>query len=182
MVRLAFVGVLVSLTLSGCMLQNTSKPERLRDAVQGLNEEARWGRVDLARQRVVPKYRGLFEASRSHWGGDVKIADVEVVGMKIHQSEPEEQALREKGLSEEEIEELPDATSRVRYAWYDERDMVLRTTVIEQNWQHSMGNYYLIEEKVVDGTETLLEFPEPDDEAGEWNEPPAEKETRTAKP
>ena len=164
------------------MLQNTSKPERLRDAVQGLNEEARWGRVDLARQRVTPKYRALFEASREHWGGNLKIADVEVVGMKIHESDSEEQALREQGLGEDEIEALPDATSRVQYAWYDQRDMVLRTTVIEQTWQHNMGNFYLMEEKVVDGTESLLAFPEPENDEGEWNEPLAEKETQTAKP
>ncbi len=172
MLKSTLMGLGATLLFTGCMLQNTSKPERLRDAVQGLNEESRWGRVDLARQRVTPKYRATFEVARSKWGKDIKIADVEVVAMKIHESDSEEQALREQGLSEEEIEALPDATSRVQYAWYDQRDMVLRTTLVEQTWNHGMGNFYLVEERVVDGEASLLFVPEPEEKEGEWNEPP----------
>lgn len=154
------------------MLQNTSKPERLRDAVQGMSEESRWGRIDLARQRVLPQYRADFEAARAHWGKKVQIADVEVVAMKLNDGDAKD-ILREQGTSEEELEKLPDATSSVQYAWYGQ-DMVLRTTVIAQRWQHSMGNFYLLDEEVVDGERMLLQTPSSENEDGEWNEPPAE--------
>lgn len=152
------------------MLQNTSKPERLRDAVNGMSEESRWGRVDLARQRVLPQYRADFELARAHWGKDIQIADVEVVAMKLNDGDAKD-LLREQGMSEEELEEVPDGISSVHYAWYG-KDMVLRSTVLEQKWQHKMGNFYLLEESIVDGEASLLREPEPETKDGEWNEPP----------
>lgn len=135
----------LSSLLAGCLFQSLSPTRQLSDQVYSLNDETRWGRVDLAAQRVMPAYRVSFVASRRDWGRDVAIADTEVSALVLAQD----------GNS---------ATSTVEISWYDQRSMVLRGTVLRQRWAKTDAGFLLEEETVFAGDDTLLAAPE--EEAG----------------
>jgi hypothetical protein len=130
------------LFVGGCMLQNLSKEERLRDSVVGYNDECRWGRIDLAAQRVVPAYRERFRLSHHSWGRDFQIADSELVHVETAGEESEV------------------AISTVVVRWYDQRTMILADSTLRQSWRKAHGGYVLLEEAVVSGDPALLEIPE----------------------
>jgi hypothetical protein len=146
LVGAALFSVLVVAGAGGCLFQNISPTEQLNDQVYSLNEEARWGRLDLAVRRVSPTYQGTFMTSRRSWGRRVAIADVEVSAIVITPGSDE-------------------ATSSVELSWYDQQTMELRSTVIRQRWARSTSGYLLDEETVTGGDEELLELPDDDDEA-----------------
>jgi hypothetical protein len=127
--------------LGGCMLQNLSKEERLRDSVVGYNDECRWGRIDLAAQRVMPTYRTTFRLSHHGWGRDFQIADSELIHVETAGEDSEV------------------AISTVIVRWYDQRTMLLATSTLRQSWKKVRGGYILLEEAVVAGDTALLEIP-----------------------
>ncbi len=158
-VRLVGPLVLALAGLSGCILANLGTEERLRDAVVGYNDECRWGRIDLAAQRVVPGYRDQFRMSHFNWGRDFQIADSEIVHVETSGEEQE------------------DAVSTVVVRWYDQTSLLLADTTLRQRWEKVRGGYVLLEESVVGGHPGLLEIPEelvPDDEAPGADESPIE--------
>lgn len=138
--------VLFLVISGGCIFQNMSPSERLKDAVIGLNDETRWTRLDLAIQRVEPTYRGTFSASRAKWGKQLQIADVELLDARFP-------------------EDSDDAVSVVSVTWYALSDMTLHTTVIKQSWTRGNSSYLLVSEDVMSGHEALLELPETDGES-----------------
>lgn len=145
-VIVALVGALLTAGLAGCLFQNLAPTERLTDQVYSLNEEARWGRLDLAVRRVAPSYRGTFMTSRRSWGRQVSIADTEVSALVLSR-------------------ETDSATSSVEVNWYDLATMTLRSTMIRQRWARTDDGYLLDEETVIGGDAELLELPEADDES-----------------
>ncbi|MDA0629577.1 hypothetical protein PCS76_22460, partial [Acinetobacter baumannii] len=84
------------------MLDNIGPAQRFSDQVHDLNEAARWGRLDLAIQSVVPAHRASFRAQHARWARDYRVADVDVSGLDM---------------------QLPDGSlgSTVAYSWIDER-------------------------------------------------------------
>jgi hypothetical protein len=124
--------------LSGCMLIDSISPQvRLGDQVHQLNDEVRWGRVDLAAQRVAPTHRRAFIRAHRAWGSMVHVADADVTNMDLG---------------------LPDgrAASFVTYSWFDERTMELQSTTVRQLWVGEGEGYVLVGEEVIGGDETLL--------------------------
>ncbi len=165
--------VLGPLLGSGCLLANVSTAEKLREAVEGTNSQARWGRLDLAAQRVHPLYREAWAEVRKEWGEELQIAGSEVASLQLDADQD-------------------GATSQVEVEWYRFDTMTLRHSTIEQRWERVEGSFALLSEEIVDGDEGLLaelpaEEPEgepPDEEGGEaeapsegpggdWSEPPA---------
>lgn len=124
--------------LSGCMLIDNIAPQaRLTDTVHELNDEVRWGRIDLAAQRVAGTHRAAFIAQHREWGRDIRLADVEVTGMEMN---------------------LPDGSSAstVTYGWIDERTMELRTTSVRQRWVGEGEGFVLASETIIGGEPELL--------------------------
>lgn len=129
---------LAAWVLSGCMLIDSISPQvRLGDQVHQLNDEIRWGRVDLAAQRVAPSHRRAFVRAHRAWGGMVHIADADVTNMDLG---------------------LPDgrAASFVTYSWFDERTMQLQSTTVRQLWVGEGEGYVLVGEEIIGGDEALL--------------------------
>lgn len=126
---------------AGCFFQNLSPTRQLSEQVHTLNDETRWGRVDLAVQRVMPAYRQTFVTSRRAWGREIAIADTEVSAL----------VLADDGNS---------ATSTVEISWYDQRSMELRGTVLRQRWARTDGGFLLEAEAVLAGDGALLDLPE----------------------
>ncbi|MEZ4247497.1 MAG: hypothetical protein R3B99_04570 [Polyangiales bacterium] len=130
------------LALSGCVFNNVSAEEKLRDSVVGLNEEVRWNRLDLATARVDPEFRGQFRRTHADWHRGFEIADHEIVDVAVAGEDRER------------------ATSFVTFRWYDMRTMLVEETTLKQEWRRTINGYWLVSESVTDGNDRLLEIPE----------------------
>lgn len=128
---------LLGLLLSGCLLQNLAPERQLQDQVYQLNDETRWGRIDLASQRVHGDYRARFLLAHRAWGHDIAIADVDPTNIQID--------------GEGDL-----ARSLVTVTWYDQNTLYLDRTVITQEWQRTDNGYQLHAETIIGGNEGLL--------------------------
>ncbi len=132
------LGVLLAVALpaGGCGLMQGLRPEtRLTDQVNMLNDEARWGRVDLAAMRCAPTYRVAFVRSHRSWGRSLAIGDVDITNIAMQQG---------------------GAQSLVTYAWIDQRTQELRTTTVRQTWVGGTDGFALAGEDVVNGDDGLF--------------------------
>lgn len=132
----------VGLGVYGCKSRAQTASERLRDSVVGYNDELRFGRQDLALQRVAPAHRGAFIGGHYRWGRGVEVADVEIVNV------------------EATGEEAHHAVSFVTIRWIATGTMIVRETLLRQEWSKHGGYYVLDDEMVIDGDESLLAVPE----------------------
>lgn len=138
MTRHAVLPVALAGILAGCMMIDSISPEvRLGDQVHALNDEVRWGRVDLAAQRVATAHRADFVARHRAWGNEVRVADADVTNMVMAAGEGE-------------------CASYVSYSWIDERTMELRSTTVRQLWRSEGEGFVLTREEIVGGDESLL--------------------------
>jgi hypothetical protein len=133
--------------LGGCFLMNVQADERLRESVYGLNEEARWGRIDLALERVSPAYQGKFARRRALWGRRIQIADSDMTHLKLDDDKDK-------------------ATSLVAVSWYDYATMTVHQTLVQQHWKRVDIRYMLTDERVLDGDPALLAVAEREGQRG----------------
>ncbi len=126
--------------LSGCGLVGQSKPAMAQEAALELNLNARFGRMEMAAERVSPKAREQFFDRRRAWGGSVRIADYDMTGLKM------------KGED--------DAETFVKIAWYRANEGDLRVTTLKQKWHSdAKGDWKLTEEQRLEGDLGLLGEP-----------------------
>lgn len=137
-----FVFVLALHALCGCSGRSRTASERLRDAVVGYNDELRFGRQDLAVQRVAAGHRGEFIGSHYRWGRGIEIADLEIVNVEVMG------------------EDADRAVSFVTFRWIATGTMLVRETLVRQEWTKQGTWYVLTSERVLDGEASLLEVPE----------------------
>ena len=143
MQRVFITVVLVSIFAStGCLLQGQGRAEALADAVHGMVDETRWGRAELAADRVAPAFRERFVKAHARWGQTIEIADVDLGTLRMARDEES-------------------ATAILTVSWYALDTMDLATTQIRQRWEHKGGNYVLARESVIAGDARLLEFAQP---------------------
>ncbi|MAQ17990.1 MAG: hypothetical protein CMN30_24735 [Sandaracinus sp.] len=126
---------------SGCIFNNVSAEERLRDSVVGLNDEVRWNRMDLATQRVAPAYRSEFSLTHHEWHERMQIADSEIIHVQVGETRDE-------------------AMAYVTVRWYDQSTMLVAETTIEQKWEKEGRGYILADEGIRSGDARLLALPE----------------------
>ena len=100
---------LSALLMVGC-LGAMSPAGKLDDAVKEINDAARFGRTDLAVERVVPEARAAYVKRHRAWGGDVRVVDIEYGGVER--------------MSEGE------AVTLVGFGWFRPNEGVLRTTTV----------------------------------------------------
>jgi hypothetical protein len=107
----------------------------VQQAAQDLAVDARFGRMELAMERVAPRARDEFAARHKAWGSQIRIADVELSG--THK------------LNDREIEVL------VHVTWYRQDESDLRQTTIRQHWRNING-WQLAQEERADGDTGVL--------------------------
>ena len=139
-----FVGLAalpLTFALLGCPVGHQSGPARAQEAATELNVNSRFGRMELAAERVSPAQREAFLERRKSWGANVRVADYELAGFKM------------KGEA--------DAEMIVKVSWYriDEGD--LRTTLLKQKWHDFKGDWKLVAEARADGDLGLIGEPAP---------------------
>jgi hypothetical protein len=132
-VTAVLVGLVGSITACGMPLGPLVSAQQ---TAQEFNLDARFGRSEVAIDRVAPTARDEFAAHHRAWGGGVHVADVEMSGS------------RPKGDHDMDI--------FVRFAWYRTADQELRSTMIKQDWREKAGSWLLVAEERVEGDIGLL--------------------------
>jgi hypothetical protein len=123
------------LALPAACAAPTSDAQRGQQAAQAFNQDARLGRAEAALERVDPALREAFTEHHKAWGNDIRIADLELAGLKAHGAH--------------------DLDILVRFAWYRETEQELRTTTVKQVWRDKDG-WLLIGEERLEGDVGLL--------------------------
>ncbi|HEX9297128.1 MAG TPA: hypothetical protein VF881_14895 [Polyangiaceae bacterium] len=130
--------IVAVLFMGGCVGHLTPL-QRVQDAAQELNVATRFGRMDLATERVNRKTREQFVRQHSNWGSTVRVVDCEVSGLRLRDPEHAE------------------VTVTVNWQRFD--DSELRATHIAQRWQDHRGTWLLESEQRTGGDVGLLGEP-----------------------
>jgi hypothetical protein len=135
--RTTLLSAALALVLAACAGIPGSPGAKFQEASQELNLNARFGRVEMAIDRVAPKEREEWARRHRSWGGRVRIADSETSGTRL--------------VSDFEAESI------VKVAWYRPDEQELRSTTIKQKWKSdSSGDWKLVAEMRIEGDFGLL--------------------------
>lgn len=126
----------LSAALLGCPIGHQSPPARAQEAANELNLNTRFGRMEMAVEKVAPDARSAFLTRRRAWGSAVRVADYEVAGFQM------------KGEA--------DAEMLVKVAWYRIDQGDLRVTTLKQKWHDFKGDWRLVDETRTDGDIGLM--------------------------
>ena len=148
MPRVSLSLLLLASTLCGpgCLFQGQGRAEALADAVHGMLDETRWGRAELAADRVAPAFRARFVQAHARWGQGIEIADVDLAMLRMARDEES-------------------ATAILSVSWYALDTMELSTTRVRQRWEQARGGYVLARETILSGDPRLLDLAAPRVEA-----------------
>lgn len=113
-----------------------SAASRAQETATDLNTNTRFGRLELATENVDAANREKFLMQHKAWGNSIRIADYEMSGFKIKDSEL--------------------AETLVTVSWYRVNDEDLHNTVIRQKWKQQKGDWRLMEEARAEGDSGLL--------------------------
>jgi hypothetical protein len=128
------LGPMLTVLVVGCSAL-PSPMARAQEAAQDFNTNTRYGRNELAVERVAPSAREAFLSHHHAWGSSVQIADVEFEG------------LHAKGDHE--------AVVTVRVGWYRPEEEDLHSTTLKQTWRDQNG-WKLMDEERLEGDIGLL--------------------------
>jgi hypothetical protein len=123
--------------LLGCPVGHLSPPARAQEAATELNVNTRFGRLELAAEKVAPEHREAFLLRRKAWGSTVRVADYELAGLQMKKGEA-------------------DADVLVKVAWYRVDQGDLHITVLKQKWHDFKGDWRLVDESRADGDAGLI--------------------------
>jgi hypothetical protein len=107
-----------------------------QQAAQTFNLDARFGRNELVLDQISPAAREEFSMRHRAWGQAIKVADIELAGMKAHGDK--------------------DVDFVVHVTWYRPEQQELRSTTLQQQWHSKTDGWELTGEKRMDGDIGLL--------------------------
>lgn len=131
--------LLLSFALLAACSATPSAGARAQEVAQEMNVNTRFGRMELAVEHVAAKEREEYARRHKEWHGKLRIADLEMAGVK-------------------QITETA-ADVHVRVAWYRVEEQELRVTTVRQRWEAVKGEWMLVGEQRVDGDAGLLAEP-----------------------
>ena len=123
------------LSLTAC-LTAAHGPAKAQEAAMDMNVNARFGRMELATEKVSPKGRTEFLEHRKSWGGRVRVADTELAGLHMVDED--------------------NAEVTVKVAWYATNEQELRVTTLRQKWHDFKGDWRMVGEARTDGDVGLI--------------------------
>jgi hypothetical protein len=121
-------------TAAGCVSPQTPLA-KAQETTQEFNLDRRFGRADEAIEHVAPAAREEYQSCHRAWGNGIRIADVEMGGVRL------------KGDKDAEV--------TVRVAWYRPEQNDLRLTLLRQQW-HEHDGWQLVSEQRLEGDLGLL--------------------------
>jgi len=128
------------LGLAGCFAP-LSSAQRLTDAAIDMNTATRFGRMDIALERVGPKARADFARRHAAWGASVRIVELDFSGYDLVERDQAEVVLN--------------------VTWLRQDEATIRLTRVAQHWRDDRGQWQLVDEKRKDGDVGLLGEPPP---------------------
>ncbi len=131
--------ILPCVLLSACGALPASGIARAQQSAQEFNVDARFGRTEFVLDRVAPAEREEYTQHHRAWGNEVRVADVEIAGMKAK--------------DDHEVKFF------VRVAWYRADQEELRATTLEQTWRDKITDWELVGEKRLEGDVGLIGEP-----------------------
>ncbi len=131
----SLAGVVTLLTLAACAAPQ-SAAARAQDSARELNLNARFGRNELVVEHLAPSAREAYMVKHRGWGGAIRIADSDLVGMNLPTKE--------------------EAIVTVKIAWYRQDEQELRITTLRQRYHDYKGEWLLVAEDRADGDIGLL--------------------------
>lgn len=137
---LAAAFVLLAAVTTGCMTGDGMQ-EKLRDATRLYNGSIRWGDADRAAQWLPAESQKAYLERFASVEERLVIVDYEMTRLDLD---------RTNGV----------AASRARISWHTERELIVRTTHVDQLWQFHEGQFVLVDERRAGG-DTLALFAEP---------------------
>lgn len=142
-----FLLALSLVPLAGCGIA-PSNSQRLTEAALEMNTAARFGRMDVALERVGSRARQDFMSRHADWGTRLRVVDVEFGGFEMTQRD--------------------EAEVYLDVLWLRNDEATVRTTRIAQRWRDERGHWELVGEERRDGDTGLLGEPPPKEKvAGE---------------
>jgi len=124
--------------LSACAMPPTGV-QRAQQTSQEFNLDSRFGRSDLVLGRVDPDERDEYTAHHKAWGSLVRVADIEMAGMKPHGD--------------------ADVDIFIHVAWYKMNEQELHQTTLKQHWHSKTDAWMLSSEARLDGDPGLIGEP-----------------------
>lgn len=128
---------LAALVFSGCIMANLTPQARFSESAHTLTEAGRWNHLDMALPLLSTKYTDAYVARHRHWGGEITIADADIVRMQV-------------------ADDRKSAMSEVSVTWYRSDGVTIRQSTISQQWETERGNFKLVDEKVRAGDASLF--------------------------
>jgi hypothetical protein len=125
----------LSLALFPACMSPQSPLARAQETTQEFNLDRRFGRSDDAVEHVANASRDDYMLRHKSWGAAIRIADVEMGGVRITPDK--------------------DAEVMVRVSWYRPEQNDLHQTLLKQKW-HDKDGWKLVNEERVDGDAGLL--------------------------
>ncbi|HKQ70418.1 MAG TPA: hypothetical protein VJT73_13810 [Polyangiaceae bacterium] len=123
--------------VAGCAaLGNFSPTVRVQDAANDLTTATRFGRMDVAMERVSRAGREPFARRHANWGGSLRVVDCEILGLRLTDKEH--------------------AVVMLSVNWQRLDDTEMRSTQITQHWQDHRGTWLLETEERTTGDVGLL--------------------------
>jgi hypothetical protein len=113
--------------------------QRMQDAANDLTTATRFGRIDMALQRVSHASRDEFIRKHAGWGSAVRIADCDLSSLRLVDKEH--------------------AQVTLTVSWHRIDESELRGTQIAQKWQDHRGRWLLESEERIAGDIGLLGEP-----------------------
>src|SRR6202044_3912223 len=120
------LSVSLAALLAGCSAPITGLAQAQQTA-QDFNLDARFGRNELVLDQISPAEREEFALHHRAWGKAIRVADVEMAGMKS------------RGTKDVDIV--------VHVSWYRPEEQELRSTTLQQQWRAKLASWELVGEK-----------------------------------
>lgn len=123
-------GIAVAAIMLGCFAPMTPM-QRMQDAANDLTTATRFGRMDMALERVSQTTRDEFIRKHAGWGSAIRIADCDLSGLRLVDKEH--------------------AAVTLTVSWQRIDESELRGTQIAQKWRDHRGKWLLESEERVAG-------------------------------
>ena len=124
--------------LTGCFAPMTPL-QRMQDAANDLTTATRFGRMDMAMERVGHATRDEFVRKHAGWGSSIRIADCDLSGLRLLDKEH--------------------AAVTLTVSWQRVDESELRGTQIAQKWRDDHGRWLLESEERIAGDVGLFGEP-----------------------
>ncbi|HEX3346225.1 MAG TPA: hypothetical protein VHS09_16695 [Polyangiaceae bacterium] len=109
---------------------------KAQETAQSFNEDARFGRNEMVLDQIAPAAREEFSQHHRAWGKGIRVADIELAGLKKHGDK--------------------DVDIVVHVSWYTPEQQELRSTLLQQTWHNKTDSWQLMAETRMDGDIGLL--------------------------